>query len=120
MKRYILTGTAGSGKTSLLRLLKAQRFWVIEEAATDVIVAEQIKGYKEPWTHPSFIDKIVELQIARQNSALQIPSEIQFYDRSPFCTYALAKYMKFQISKTLSNEIQRIEKEKIYQKKFFL
>ena len=40
MKRYILTGTPGSGKTSLLHELKSQGYSVVEEAATDVIALE--------------------------------------------------------------------------------
>lgn len=118
-KRFILTGTPGAGKTSLIRMLETQGFYVVEEAATDIITVEQIMGNKEPWKHHLFIDKIIELQNKRQKAAAFIPSTIQFYDRSPVCTYALAKYLNFEISKTLLNEIQRIEKENIYQKKVF-
>ena len=38
MKRYILTGTPGSGKTTILHKLKSQGFRVVEEAATDIII----------------------------------------------------------------------------------
>src|SRR6516164_8547641 len=49
MKRYILTGTPGSGKTSLLHELKSQGYSVVEEAATDVIALEHRCGNLEPW-----------------------------------------------------------------------
>jgi predicted ATPase len=37
MKRYILTGAPGAGKTAILRALERNGRVVIEEAATDVI-----------------------------------------------------------------------------------
>ena len=47
MKRYILTGTAGSGKTSIIQELKSKGYAVVEEAATDVIALEQVNGDPE-------------------------------------------------------------------------
>ena len=41
MKRYILTGAPGSGKTAILRQLEREGFGVVDEAATDVIALEQ-------------------------------------------------------------------------------
>ena len=37
MRRFILTGTPGSGKTAIIRQLELDGFSVVEEAATDVI-----------------------------------------------------------------------------------
>lgn len=66
MRRFILTGAPGAGKTTLLRYLAKEGFFVAEEAATDVIAREQQKGVPEPWTDPSFIDMILDLQEQRQ------------------------------------------------------
>ena len=66
MKRYILTGAPGAGKTAILRRLELDGFSVVEEAATDVIVLSQAQGVAEPWTHRSFIDAVVDLQRQRQ------------------------------------------------------
>ena len=41
MRRYILTGAPGAGKTAILRQLELDGFSVVEEAATDVIAAAQ-------------------------------------------------------------------------------
>src|SRR5918911_1067339 len=86
MKRYILTGTPGSGKTSILQELKSQGYGVVEEAATDVIACEQRRGNREPWLQPDFIDAIVRLQKQRQLEAAMASDELQWYDRSPICT----------------------------------
>ena len=52
MKRFIVTGTPGEGKTAIIRQLELEGFSVVEEAATDVIAAAQAGGTSEPWTHP--------------------------------------------------------------------
>ena len=83
MKRYILTGTPGSGKTSILHELKRQGYSVVEEAATDVNALELELGNSEPWLLPDFIDSIVLLQKQRQLEASKSPDELQWYDRSP-------------------------------------
>lgn len=104
-KRYILTGTPGSGKTSIINALEKKGYFVVEEAATDVIACEQKLGNREPWKNPDFIDKIIILQKQRQ---LQASADVQFYDRSPICTYALAVYLRFETSFTLLQEIERV------------
>jgi predicted ATPase len=118
MKRYILTGTPGCGKTSILRSLEVAGYTVVEEAATDIIALRQAQGIAEPWTHPSFIDDITNLQRLRQMRIADV-AEVQFYDRSPLCTYALSVWLGFPISKTLADEMKRIEKEQVYQKQVF-
>ena len=50
---------------------------------------------------------------------------IQFYDRSPFCTYALGKYLaywkdfEFTPSPVFLNEIDRCIKNDVYQNRIF-
>lgn len=118
MKRYVLTGTPGCGKTSIIRSLEVAGFFVVEEAATDIIALRQAQGIAEPHTHPSFIDDITNLQKLRQRRISDV-SEIQFYDRSPVCTYALSVWLGFPISITLADEMERIEKAQIYHKQVF-
>ena len=119
MKRYILTGTPGCGKTSIIRSLEIAGYLVVEEAATDIIALRQAQGVAEPHTHPSFIDDITDLQKQRQMRASEVSSTIQFYDRSPICTYALSTWLEYPISITLANEMERIKEEKIYERQVF-
>jgi predicted ATPase len=119
MKRYILTGTPGSGKTSILHELKNQGYRVVEEAATDVIAREHMRGNLEPWLRPDFIDAIVRLQKHRQLEAAMAPSEPQWYDRSPVCTLALSRYLGYPPSASLLEELARMERERIYQRQVF-
>lgn len=120
MKRFVLTGTPGSGKTAIIRQLELDGFGVVEEAATDVIALAQARGIAEPWTHPSFIDSIVDLQRRRQVRASWQPEEVQFHDRSAICTAALAVYLGHPVSDALSRELERIKTEAIFQKRIFL
>jgi predicted ATPase len=119
MKRYILTGAPGSGKTAILRQLELDGFSVVEEAATDVIAAGQARGIMEPWKHPSFLDIIASLQRDRQLRASHQPDTIQFHDRSAICTAALATYLGFAITPTLSAELDRLRADAIYDQRVF-
>jgi predicted ATPase len=119
MKRFILTGAPGAGKTAILRQLELDGFSVVEEAATDIIALEQARGITEPWTDPSFIDSIVELQRERQIRTSFEPSDIQFHDRSAVCTAALAAYLGHPLPAGLLRELERIKVEAIYQKRVF-
>ena len=122
IRRFIFTGTPGSGKTSVIRELEKFGHAVIHEAATDVIAQEQAKGCDAPWEEPKFIDQIMHMQKERQ---MTMTADLQFYDRSPFCTYAPGKYlahwkgMEFKPSLVLLDEIDRCLKNNVYQNKVF-
>lgn len=119
MKRFVLTGAPGSGKTAILRQLELDGFGVVEEAATDVIALEQARGVAEPWSHASFVDAVTYLQRCRQIRASALPDPIQFHDRSAICTVALASYLGHRVSRTLSEELERIKVESIFQERIF-
>jgi predicted ATPase len=119
MKRYILTGTPGVGKTTILRQLELDGFSVVEEAATDVIALWQAQGIAEPWTHRPFIDAVVSLQRIREFYASCATADIQFHDRSVFCTAALAAYLGVPPSASLCQELQRIQAQHVFQRKVF-
>src|SRR5882724_3487115 len=111
MKRFILTGTPGAGKTAVLRQLELDGFGVVEEAATDVIGLWHARGIVEAWRQPGFLEAIVELQRLRQIRASRLPDAVQFHDRSPVCTAALAEYLGLAIPDALAGELMRIKEE---------
>jgi predicted ATPase len=119
MRRYIITGAPGAGKTAIIRQLELDGFSVVEEAATDVIAAAQARGTLEPWTHHSFIDAIANLQRDRQIRAPCLPGEVQFHDRCVVCTAALAIYLGYPFSPLLTSELERVKKQAIYQHQVF-
>jgi len=119
MRRFIISGAPGSGKTAIIRQLELDGFSVVEEAATDIIANCQARGIEEPWKNPAFIDDIAALQRDRQLRASHQPDEIQFHDRSPVCTAALATYLGYSVSHLLAAELQRIKNESMYDKRVF-
>ncbi len=119
MRRFIITGAPGAGKTAIIRQLELDGFSVVEEAATDVIAAAQAHGTIEPWTHPSFIDVIARLQRDRQIRASHQPDVVQFHDRCVVCTAALAVYLGYPVSPFLASELERVKKEALYQERVF-
>jgi len=119
MRRFIITGAPGAGKTAIIRQLELDGFSVVEEAATDVIAAAQAQGTTQPWTQPSFIDAVAKLQRERQLRASYQPEEVQFHDRCVVCTAALAGYLGYPFSPYLVSELDRVKKEAIYQNQVF-
>jgi predicted ATPase len=120
MKRFVVTGTPGAGKTAIIRQLELDGFGVVEEAATDVIALAKARAIAEPWMHPSFIDSVTDLQRLRQVRASRQPDEVQFHDRSAICTCALAAFLGYPVSNALARELERIKTEGIFQKRIFL
>jgi len=119
MKRYILTGAPGAGKTALLRLLERSGYAVVEEAATDVIALAHALGNPEPWKTPSFIDDIVALQRQRQMRAVARLDDVVVFDRSPICTLALCEFLGHHPPVSLVQEVDRIEREGVYDRRVF-
>ena len=119
MRRFIITGAPGAGKTAIIRQLELDGFSVVEEAATDVITASHARGIAEPWMDPSFIDVIVKLQRERQLRASCQPVDVQFHDRCAVCTAALAHYLGYPVAPVLSKELLRLREEAIYERRVF-
>ena len=116
MKRYVLTGAPGAGKTAIIRQLELDGFSVVEEAATDVIALWQAKGIGEAWTHPEFIDAIVSLQQTRERKGACLPDPVQFHDRSVVCTAALADYLRIPRPQNLVQELRRVKTQNVFQR----
>jgi predicted ATPase len=119
MQRYILTGAPGAGKTVILRRLELYGFAVVEEAATDLIALVTARGVVEHWREPNFIDDVLALQIERQRRADGWPAAKVVFDRSPICTLALARFAGREVSPALAQELARIERERLYERRVF-
>lgn len=114
LRRYVLTGAPGSGKTLLLRELRERGHAVVEEAATDVIAEQQARGIDEPWLRDDFVDLIVGLQHERESAPVSSSVQVQVHDRSPLCTLALARYLGGPVTPRLTAEVARVLREQLY------
>jgi predicted ATPase len=119
MKRFILTGTPGAGKTALLCQLELDGFGVVEEAATDVIALWHARGVAEAWRQPGFLEAIVELQRLRRIRASRLPDAVQFHDRSPVCTAALAEYLGLAMPDVVAEELRLVKEDSLFENPVF-
>lgn len=119
MKRFILTGAPGAGKTAILQALAARGWPVVAEAATDVIARAQADGRDEPWREPRFIDDILALQEKRELAALEAGGGTVIFDRSPICTLALARHLGGPVSTALAGALGRIARDRTYEPRVF-
>ncbi|NUP49829.1 MAG: AAA family ATPase [Catenulispora sp.] len=123
MKRYVLTGTPGAGKTTVIEELRRLGHAVVGEAATEVIARRQAAGQAMPWQAPEFVDAVLELQ--RQWESATGPGcgegqpDVWFFDRSPVCTLALSRYLGRPESPALAAEIERIRRAGTYERTVF-
>jgi predicted ATPase len=119
MRRYIITGAPGAGKTTVLAALRERGYAVVDEAATDVNIRLQAVGRDEAWRDPGFIDAITLLQRERQERPVPAQTAVQVFDRSPICTLALARYLGLPVSPALASEVGRVAADGIYQPRVF-
>jgi len=114
MRRFILTGAPGAGKTTLIEALAARGHAVVPEAATDVNAELLAEGVADPSAAPDFIDRIAACQRARR---LAPGAPLQFHDRSAICTLALCRYLGLPQPASLIAELAEIERGAFYERR---
>lgn len=108
MKRIVVSGTPGVGKTTVVRALAAHGYAVVEEAATDIIARRRADGLDRPWEHDGFIDAIAAEQRLRLDRPVPGDAVALLLDRSPVCTVALARWSQRPVSPTLRGAVDRL------------
>jgi predicted ATPase len=93
-RRFVLTGAPGAGKTTLIEELRRRGHPVVAETVTDLIADRQAAGIPDPWTDHRFLAEIVRVQRAREQA---VTGDLVFFDRSPLCTLALARYSRLPV-----------------------
>jgi predicted ATPase len=120
MRRYVLTGAPGAGKTSVLGGLRDRGLAVVAEAATDVIGDRQADGVAEPWEQDDFIDRVAALQRDRLGAPGARPGRAEVHDRSAICTLALARYLGRPVTPLLAAEVARAASAGTFARPVFL
>jgi predicted ATPase len=118
MKRYVLTGAPGAGKTTVVAVLRRLGYATVAEAATEVIARRQAVGEAEPWAAAGFVDAVLAVQ-REWEAAVVAPDGICFFDRSPVCTLALSRFLGRVPTVALRAEIDRIRRAETYQRTVF-
>jgi predicted ATPase len=80
MRKYIISGAAGTGKTSLINEIENQNILIIPEASRQIIIEEQKhKRDGMPWAN---LERFTELVVQKSMFFLQNHQEAIFCDRS--------------------------------------
>ncbi len=94
MKRYILTGAPGAGKTTLIEQLKELGYPIVRESFMYVYKEFEQTREGSPFDHEDFLDEVAIDQLRQADSAESYTDELPvFFDRAPLCTKALGEFM---------------------------
>ncbi len=121
IKKYVLTGAPGAGKTSILIELEILNESVIRESASDYIIWRQSKGELEPWLNvENFQNGIINLQLQREKYIKNVNNGRIFFDRS--LIDSLAYYQKNEVTppEYYMEELNKIIENKQYYKVFLI
>ena len=83
MKRILLTGAPGTGKTTVIEALIKHRYYCLPEISRSIILEGQQKGVDQLFlTDPNlFNNRVLEGRIEQFESCTTIDSEFVFFDR---------------------------------------
>ena len=82
MKRIVLTGGPGAGKTTVLDVLKTDGYAIGEDSARSIIRARKAAGLSPRPEHKAFAEQILEQEIATYHSATRSEiSSSMFFER---------------------------------------
>lgn len=115
----ILTGAPGSGKTTTAQELRHRHYTVVDEAATALIAEEQARGDAKPWLKQEFIEKVIERQNQDRQDRAWEDGIYTFYDRSPFCTLAIAEFLGHPNQPQTISMLEGIAARKLYHQQVF-
>jgi predicted ATPase len=80
MKKFVLTGGPGTGKTSILLALELRGEQVVHEAARDYINYQRANNIKDPLAMHDFEEQVLKLHLMREER-IPISGKRIFFDR---------------------------------------
>jgi len=117
MKRYVITGGPGRGKSTLIEILAARGYGVVPEAARIIIEEELSKNSDAlPWKNLSlFQAKVAQKQLDLESEAVE---DTLFLDRGIVDGYGYCMYGKISVPASILENIERNDNR--YDKVFIL
>lgn len=118
VKRYVLTGGPGCGKTTTLIALERYGEMVVREAAADYIERQRSIGVKSPVADPSFEKQVLLLQLHREVTS-PVTSRI-FFDRGLLDALAYYQHRHRRLDGLMNDIIQTMTEYPLYKIVFLL
>jgi predicted ATPase len=100
IKKYVITGGPGCGKTSVITGLELNGKYVVREVSETIISFEKALGNLEPWTKAKFQEDIIKLQLQRESLISKEVKEV-FLDRGIFDNLAYCIQLNQPVPKIL-------------------
>lgn len=119
LKKYVLTGGPGAGKTSLLLHLEILGETIIREAAEDLIRYQKAVGVAAPRLNLDFEENVLKLQLSREVNINPNLHRV-FLDRGLLDVFTYYRFLNRNPSKLMQSVIQRLQQEKVYEKIFII
>lgn len=119
MRKFVVSGGPGVGKTSTLEELTTRGYFVVPEASRRIITAEQekeriISGYLPilPWTN---IERFQEYVLEEQEKLeSKLNEEIVFLDRGKIDLLGYAAHFNITLKSSLIQKILTADYEKVF------
>jgi predicted ATPase len=111
MKKILITGGPGTGKTSLVNELKNNEYLCSEEIVRDLTINKRDEGVDQYFlTDPlGFSIKLFNLRLKEYNKSFN--SNLIIYDRGPIDVLAYLNFKSIEIPKDLINDSKKINYE---------
>ena len=108
MKKILITGGPGTGKTSLVNELKNNGYLCSEEIVRDLTIKKRDEGVDQYFlTDPlGFSTKLFNLRLEEYNKIYN--SNLVIYDRGPIDVLAYLNFKSIEIPKDLINDSKKI------------
>jgi predicted ATPase len=118
MKRYVITGGPGCGKSSIISALEVSGETVVPEAAESFIRYQKARGVENPFLDPSFEDNVLKLQLQKEKHAPN--SERVFFDRGILDAWAYYQLQGRDPSELMHSVIEELRGSDHYQTIFLV
>lgn len=115
IKKVVITGGPGTGKTSVINLL-GKKYPILKESARLVLNKNKLFRGKdaEEARSTAFQEAIWDLEIKHYKRALSLNKKLVFFDRGFIDGFAYCKYSKIPISKERFNQAKEIKYDFIF------